>query len=64
MHKRTYRAVAVKQMNVEQLGAGHDRLIFGCDAAKEIWYGAWMTAQGEVLQTIRWIGSNKMSNGR
>ena len=54
MHMRTYRAVAVKQMHVEQLGAGHDRLILGCDAAKEVWYGAWMTVQGDVLQTIRW----------
>jgi len=54
MRKRTYRAVAVKQMDMEQLGVGHDRLILGCDAAKEVWYGAWMNAQGEVLQTIRW----------
>jgi hypothetical protein len=35
MRKRTYRAVAVKQMDMEQLGVGHDRLILGCDAAKE-----------------------------
>lgn len=54
MRKRTYRAVTVKQLDMEQLGVGHDRLILGCDAAKEIWYGAWMNPQGEVLQTIRW----------
>src|SRR5688572_9494129 len=54
MRKRTYRAVTVKQMDMEQLGVGHDRLMLGCDAAKAIWYGAWMNAQGEVLQTIRW----------
>jgi hypothetical protein len=54
MRKRTYRAVTVKQMDMAQLGVGHDRLILGCDAAKEVWYGAWMNAQGEVLQTIRW----------
>ena len=41
-------------MNVEHLSAGNDRLILGCDAAKEIWYGAWMNMQGEVVQTIRW----------
>ncbi len=54
MRKRTYRAVGVKQMDVEQLSTGHNRLILGCDAAKEIWYGAWMDEQGDVLQTIRW----------
>ena len=37
MRKRTYRAVEVKEMNVEQLIAGtQGRLILGCDAAKEI----------------------------
>ena len=36
MRKRTYRAVTVKQMDMEQLGIGHDRLILGCDAAKAI----------------------------
>ena len=41
-------------MDMAQLGVGHNRLILGCDAAKEVWYGAWMNAQGEVLQTIRW----------
>ena len=41
-------------MNVEHLSAGNDRLILGCDAAKDIWYGAWMNVQGEVVQTIRW----------
>ena len=41
MRRRTYRAVAVKQMEVEALRAGNNRLILGCDAAKGIWYGAW-----------------------
>ena len=37
MRKRTYRAVAVKQ--VERLVDGvSERLILGCDAAKELWY--------------------------
>jgi len=54
MRKRTYRAVAVKHMQIEHLSATSDRLILGCDAAKAIWYGAWMTTQGEVVQTIRW----------
>ena len=54
MRKRTYRAVGVKQMDMAQLRAGRGRLILGCDAAKEIWYGAWMNDHGEVLQTIRW----------
>ena len=55
MRKRTYRAVPVKQVDEERLRAGaKKRLILGCDAAKEIWYGAWMNEEGEVLQTIRW----------
>ncbi len=55
MRKRTYRAVLVKQVDVQQLVQGAtDRLILGCDAAKAVWYGAWMNEQGEVLQTIRW----------
>ena len=49
MRKRTYRAVGVKQMDMEQLRAGHDRLILGCDAAKAIWYGVWMNDHGDVL---------------
>ena len=41
MRKRTYRAVAVKQVDVERLIAGaKERLILGCHAAKEVWYGA------------------------
>ena len=53
MRKRTYRAVSVKQIDVEQLVAGAEtRLILGCDAAKEVWYGAWMNEQGEVLHII------------
>ena len=55
MRKRTYRAVLVKQVDVQQLVQGAtERLILGCDAAKAAWYGAWMNEQGEVLQTIRW----------
>ena len=54
MRKRTYRAVAVKHIDRERLRAAEERLILGCDAAKEVWYGAWMNEQGEVLQTIRW----------
>ena len=62
MRKRTYRAVAVKQMDLERLKAGEKRLILGCDAAKEIWYGAWMNDHGEVLQTIRSLSPCRQSN--
>ena len=55
MRKRTYRTVLVKQVDVQQLVEGaRERLILGCDAAKAVWYGAWMNEQGEVLQTMRW----------
>ena len=54
MRKRTYRAVAVKHVDRERLLGAKERLILGCDAAKELWYGAWMNEQSEVLQTIRW----------
>ena len=54
MRKRTYRAVAGKQMNMEQLTTGTDRLILECHAAKEIWCGVWMIDHGDVLETIRW----------
>ena len=37
MRKNTYQAVVVKQMNMEQLTIGTDRLILRCDAAKGIW---------------------------
>ena len=55
MRKRTYRAVTVKQVEVQRLVDGTpERLTLGCDAAKELWYGAWMNEHVEVLQIIRW----------
>lgn len=55
MSKRTYRAVLVKQVAVEELlRRTEGRLILGCDAAKEKWYGAWMNEEGEALRTMRW----------
>ena len=54
MRKRTDRAAAVKHVDRERLLGAKERLILGCDAAKEVWYGAWMNDQSEVLQTIRW----------
>ena len=54
MRKRTDRAAAVKHVDRERLLGAKERLILGCDAAREVWYGAWMNEQSEVLQTIRW----------
>ncbi len=55
MAKRIYRAVSVKKVDVDMLAASTEgRLVLGCDAAKEIWYGVWMNERSEVLQTIRW----------
>lgn len=54
MGKRIYRAVSVKQVDVEKLAKTEGRLVLGCDAAKELWYGVWMDEQSEVLRTMRW----------
>ena len=55
MRKRTYRAVPVKQVDVEQLvREGDERVVLGCDAAKATWYGAWMVPSGEVRRMVRW----------
>jgi transposase len=55
MTKRIYRAVEVKKVDVDELAAGTEgRLILGCDAAKEKWYGVWMNEEREVLRTMRW----------
>ncbi len=58
MGKRKYRAVEVKAVEVEQvqrLVAGLGTLtIFGCDAAKDDWFGVFMTPEGEVVLTVKW----------
>lgn len=55
MKKRIYRAVLVNEVNWERLveRAG-DRLVFGNDAAKDEWFGAFLTENGEVLVTVKW----------
>ena len=55
MAKRIYRAVLVKKVDVDELTAGtKGRLILGCDAAKDKWYGVWMNERGDVLRTMHW----------
>lgn len=55
MAKRIYRAVSVKKVDVDELMAGAEgRLILGCDAAKDKWYGVWMNERSDVLRTMRW----------
>jgi len=55
MKKRIYKATNIKKVDVDkirnQLG---DRVVFGCDAAKEGWYAALMASDGEVVRTVRW----------
>lgn len=55
MGKHIYRAKNIKHIEAEkvrdQLG---DRMIFGCDAAKDIWFGAVMKEDGMVAQTVKW----------
>jgi len=55
MRKRIYQAISVKQVDVERLvGILEDRVVFGCDAAKDRWYGAFMNVDGDVVLTIWW----------
>jgi transposase len=55
MTKRIYRAVEVKKVDANRLVASASRrLVLGCDAAKEKWYGVWMNEEREVLRTMRW----------
>lgn len=56
MKKRMYRAISVKSVVVERLieAAGGGALVLGCDAAKEVWFGAFMNVKREVVSTVRW----------
>jgi transposase len=55
MRKRIYQAISVKHVDVDRLvGMLQDRAIFGCDAAKDCWYGALMNKDGDVVLTIYW----------
>lgn len=55
MRKRIYQAISVKQVDVERLATAlRSRVIFGCDAAKDRWYGVFMNVDGDVLLTIWW----------
>jgi hypothetical protein len=52
MAKRTYRATAVKDVDVDRLAkAVGDGVVFGMDAAKASWFGAFMTPDGEVQKS-------------
>ena len=60
MTKRTYRAVPVQSVVVEELVErlkGEEKVVFGCDAAKDEWRGALMLASSLVVITIRWLSS-------
>lgn len=58
MKKRIYQAVSVNKINADLIAQRSQdaggRVVFGCDAAKDIWYGALVDDGGEVLATIRW----------
>jgi transposase len=55
MKKRMYRSISVKSVVVEQLvEAAGGALVLGCDAAKEVWLGAFMNRDREVVSTVRW----------
>lgn len=55
MSKRIYRAVSVKKVDEDSLlAASEERLILGCDAAKEKWFGVWMNEHCDVLRTMSW----------
>ena len=56
MKKHTYRAVKVKQVDVNRLRQeiGGEEIVFGVDVGKEKMYGAVMTSAREVLVTVKW----------
>ena len=56
MKKRTYRAVAVKDVDLEQLAQrlASDRIVMGIDVAKSEMYSVLMSPSEEVLATLRW----------
>ena len=60
MSKRTYRAVHVQSVVIEELVErlkGEEKVVFGCDVAKDEWRGALMLASSLVVITIRWLSS-------
>ena len=56
MKKRIYRAVAVKDVDLEQLAQrlASDRIVMGIDVAKSEMYSVLMSPREEVLATLRW----------
>ena len=58
MKKRTYRALDVKHIGPEQIAdwatKSAGRVVFGNDAAKDLWLGAIVNGAGEVLRTVKW----------
>ena len=55
MRKRIYQAISVKHVDIDRLvGKLQNRVIFGCDAAKDRWYGAFMNEDGVVVLTTYW----------
>jgi transposase len=57
MSKRIYRAVPVQQIRSEALieaFKGEKRIVFGCDAAKSTWRGAFMTATSKLIAIVSW----------
>lgn len=56
MKKRVYQAVTIKKINIEKLlgFTSEKRIVFSVDAAKEDFFGALLTEEKVVLQTIKW----------
>lgn len=57
MGKHIYRAISVEHIErealIERLVA-EKKVVFGCDAAKDSWRGAFMTPSSEVIQILSW----------
>lgn len=56
MKKRVYQAVTIKKVSNEKLLelTLDKRIVFSVDAAKEVFFGALLTEEKVVLQTIKW----------
>ncbi len=56
MKKRIYRAVAVKDIDLEQLAQRlpSDRIVMGIDVAKKAMYSVLMAPSEEILAVLRW----------
>jgi transposase len=57
MKKRRYRATNVKQANWEKIASltAGQRIVFSVDVAKDDFFGALMTADRSVIDTIKWV---------